>query len=98
MKIPSLLAILTALYLLGGGCVHTVEPLTTNFDKTPSGIKTAANDTRRIQYNGLSIDWHTSGIGHTGKKHGFNEVYYADLETLSILGIWTQKWVHIYGR
>ena len=42
--------------------------------------------------------WDTNGIGEIGKENGLEEVYYADLETLSVLGIWTQRWVHVYGR
>ena len=37
------------------------------------------------------------GIGSIAKENGFKEVYYADLRTLSILGVWTQRFVTIYG-
>ena len=39
-----------------------------------------------------------AGIGDIARQHGLEEVYFADLETLSILGYWEQQWVHIYGR
>ena len=39
-----------------------------------------------------------NGIGELGRRGGFDEVFYADLEVRSILGIWTQTWVHVYGR
>ena len=36
-------------------------------------------------------------FGEIAKEHGFETVYYADLETLSVLGVWTQQYVHVYG-
>ena len=32
------------------------------------------------------------------KENGIETIYYADLETLSILGIWNQYTVHVYGK
>jgi hypothetical protein len=29
---------------------------------------------------------------------GIETVHYADLETRSFLGIWTEQWVHVYGE
>lgn len=31
-------------------------------------------------------------------KVGIETVHYADLETLSVLGVWNQRWVHVYGE
>lgn len=39
-----------------------------------------------------------TGIGCVAKANGLTELYYADLEKLSILGVWTQEWAHVYGR
>jgi hypothetical protein len=77
---------------------HTVMPLTTNFQATPAVGKTAAGDTKHLQISYANILWESNGIGDIAKQMGMNEVDYADLERFSILGIWTQEWVHVYGR
>ncbi|MGB3966979.1 MAG: hypothetical protein WBO45_09615 [Planctomycetota bacterium] len=42
--------------------------------------------------------WESNGIGDIARKIDLAEIDFADLERLSILGIWTQEWVHVYGR
>ena len=75
---------------------HTFEPLTTNFHRTPVVSEQAAGDTKQIDYY-VRVLWSGNGIGEIAKQHGFERVYYADLETLRVLGIWTQEWAHVYG-
>ena len=97
--------LLTRITLLGlvtasvSGCIyrHTVEPLTLNFLDTPSAIREASGDTKKVTYY-VDVQWDKNGIGAIAQKNGFEEVYYADLETLSVLNYWTQQWVHIYGK
>ena len=36
-------------------------------------------------------------VGLLGRKVGMTQVYYADLEVLSVMGVWTQRWIHVYG-
>jgi hypothetical protein len=45
----------------------------------------------------VQIDWGSSGIADAAREQGMNQIYYADLETLSVLGIWTQRWAIVYG-
>lgn len=75
---------------------HTVEPLTTDFHQTPASNDQAAGDTKQIDYY-VRVLWSGNGIGEIAKRYGFDAVYYADLETLRVLGIWTQEWAHVYG-
>jgi hypothetical protein len=35
--------------------------------------------------------------GTIARDYGFEEVYYADLQTLRVLGVWPQRFVTIYG-
>jgi hypothetical protein len=35
---------------------------------------------------------------HDGGRAGITTIHYADLETLSVLGIWTQRWAVVYGE
>jgi hypothetical protein len=81
------------------GCIyaHTTRPLTTDLHGAPVVDEEASGDVKRFQYY-VRVAWDSNAIGEIAKEHGFEEVYYADLETLRILGIWTQRWVHVYGR
>jgi hypothetical protein len=75
---------------------HTFEPLTTDFHNTPVVNDQAAGDTKEIDYY-VRVLWSGNGIGEIAKQYGFDTVNYADLETLKVLGIWTQEWAHVYG-
>lgn len=87
------------------GCVnglvfhHTVTPLTTNFQRSAADDgKMGAGDTKHLKLSYIDVIVDSNGIGEVAKKKGLQQVDYADLERLSILGIWTQEWVHVYGR
>ncbi len=77
---------------------RTVEPLDLNLDRTPVFDRTGRSDVRRIEYNFVDVRWHTNAIGDIMNKAGLDTVYYADVETFSVLGIWTQCRVHVYGK
>jgi hypothetical protein len=92
--------------LLLAGCAtgfiytQTTRPLTLNFHETPSGVgerNEGEGDVKRFRYY-VDIMWDSNAIGRIAKEHGFETVYYADLETLSVLGIWNQRFVHVYGK
>ena len=53
---------------------------------------------RTLQYWFVRVQWKGNGIGEVAKAKGFKRVYYADVETLRVLGVWTQRWVRIYGE
>lgn len=75
-------------------------PLDVNLNDTPvftGRRESAQGDTRHIRYY-VQVEWESNAIGDIMKKHGLTKVHYADLEILSVLGIWTQRFVHVYGR
>ena len=78
---------------------HMTEPLTTHFNRTPvADGYVAEGDVKELRYNAaLRVFWDENSIGSIAKQAGFDEIYYADFETFSVLGIWTQYRVHIYG-
>jgi len=78
---------------------HVTLPLTTNFHDTPVGDGfEASGNVKELRYNAyLRVIWDENSIGSIAKQAGFSEAYYADLETFSILGIWTQYRVRVYG-
>ena len=96
-------AILGALFVCGcaRGLVytHVTQPLTVNFDRTPvADGYVAEGDVKELRYNSyLRVIWDVNSIGALAKQAGLAEAYYADLETFSLLGIWTQYRVHVYG-
>lgn len=83
------------------GLIYTnaTEPLTVDFKRTPVGDNFDGNsDVKELRYNAyLRVIWDENSIGTIAKEAGFREIYYADLQTFSILGIWTQYRVRVYG-
>ncbi len=90
---------LAALCLVLSGCIysHTVAPLMTDFAGTPAGNGGSSGDIKAVTFY-VSVEWDKNGIGTIAKKHGIEEIYYADIETISVLGYWKQKRVYVYGR
>ncbi len=77
---------------------ETVQPLDTDLQRTEFSRQTRKEDVRTLQYWFVRVQWKGNGIAEIAKAKGFKRVYYADLETLSVLGTWTQHWVRIYGE
>jgi hypothetical protein len=76
---------------------HVTVPLDVNLDRTPVYGEHARESWNTFQYY-VRVDWGSAGIGDIAKEHGFDRVHYADLETLSVLGLWTQRWARVYGE
>jgi hypothetical protein len=85
--------------LRGMAYYHATVPLTVDFHNTPVGDGfSGEGDVKELRYNAyLRVIWDENSIGTIAKDSGFSEIYYADLETFSVLGIWTQYRVHVYG-
>ena len=83
------------------GLIYTnvTKPLTKNFDRTPVVDDHAGKgDVKELRYNSyLRVIWDDNALGSLAKDAGFSQIYYADLQTFSILGIWTQYRVRVYG-
>ncbi len=47
---------------------------------------------------GMYAEFNSNAIGDIAKKHGMKKVHYADMEYFSILGIWREEVVHVYGE
>jgi hypothetical protein len=76
---------------------HTIVPLDVNLAETPVHTERARGSWNSFRYY-IRVDWGSDGIGDVAKEHGFTRIDYADLETLSVLGIWTQRFAHVYGE
>ena len=77
---------------------HTTVPLDVNFNATPMQPREAEGDVKELRYRLVDVQWDSNAIGEIALANGIDEVFYADLETLSVLGIWTKRIVHVYGR
>ncbi len=90
--------LLTTLVGCGTGLIytHVTTPLDLDFNNTPVVRAGARGDVKTLQFR-VRFDWGSRGIGEIAKEYGFEEVYYADLETFSVLTVWTRQFVHVYG-
>jgi hypothetical protein len=82
------------------GIIYTniVTPLDVNLSQTPKGVNQCKEDIKYLNLRYVSLSWDSAAIGEIAEQNGIEQVYYADIETLSILGIWRQYKVHIYGK
>lgn len=104
----ALSAFITPFVLSGCLYMHTVQPLTRDANRSPissvekTGTITVVGLPMITRYSGYNnaklFAWGSAAIGDVAKKEGMQEVYYSDLETLSILMIWNQYTVHVYGK
>jgi hypothetical protein len=47
---------------------------------------------------GIYAEFNSNAIGDVALRHGLGEVYFADRELLSILGVWRHRKIHVYGQ
>ena len=99
----------SVLLFLCAGCVaqgrlytKVVTPYSTDFQDTPSGTKACriAEHQLKEPYTGAGITatWTSRVLDETTRNAGISNIYYADLETFSILnGIYLKKTLIIYG-
>jgi hypothetical protein len=86
------------------GAVYTriKFPLTTDLDQTPAAVDAGNGKIVRIKepFSGYGIyaEFNSNAIGEIAKRHGLKTVYYADIERLSILGIWRHDEVIVCGE
>jgi hypothetical protein len=104
-KVKFLLRALAATLFLSGCSVgliytHTWQPLTLDTHATRITPTSGQGDIKHLVllYPPLSAAWDDASIGDIAKKKGLNELYFADLEYFSILHIWNQYTVHVYGK
>jgi hypothetical protein len=83
---------------------HTREPLDVHFDGEPVFRERADRGASSIEHVVIPTTiyyarWDTNAISDVMQRGGLEEVYYADLETFSVLfGLWNQYTVYAYGR
>jgi hypothetical protein len=104
MRTIGFMLAVVALALLIPGCgagilyTHTVTPLSLDMHRTKIVQTEGTGDIKHIQVGQVGVAWDSAAFGDIAKKNGLNELYFADLETLKVLGIWNQYTVHLYGK
>jgi hypothetical protein len=88
--------------LVGAVYTRVKFPLTTDLNHTPAAVDTGEGKIVRIKepFSGYGIyaEFNSNAIGEIAKRHGLKKVYYADIERLSILGIWRHDEVIVCGE
>lgn len=85
----------------GLGLIYTcrIEPYDLDLSETPVVMTANKGDTKQIRYSIIGARWDSNAIGEIAKANGIETVYFADIEKLSVLlGIWSQRWIIIYGE
>lgn len=89
---------------------RTTFPLDTDFADTPSRIDREAPPEPSEGWKtitipvgfwlgaDLSIDWGDASIARALEEAGIETVHYADVETFSVLLVWTERRVRVYGE
>jgi hypothetical protein len=101
IRFPLAIVMLTALLSgCGAGIIytHTVTPLSVDLHQTRVVQSEGTGDIKHIQFWNIGVAWDSVAFGDIARKNGMHELYFADLETLSILRIWNQYTVHLYGK
>ena len=98
-----LLAALSTLCLAGCAPVGaiftlTTRPLDVDLNATELSSETGRANVKTLTIYYMRFMWGGNGIAQIAKARGFTRVHYADIQTLSVLGVWTQEWVIIYGE
>ncbi|MHC4943484.1 MAG: LptM family lipoprotein [Planctomycetota bacterium] len=93
-------AVLT-LSLAGCGLIYTntVMPLDLNIEQgTPCDFDSKDAKIKHFSLDVARVMWDSNAIGDIVRREGIDTVYFADIETFSILTIWNTYTVHVYGR
>lgn len=106
MKRIASIALAATAALFVSGCTHgyvythTVRPLSQNHRPTTIVQSSAKGSVKRLDIRVVPLDfeWSSNAIGDIARKHGMEEVYFADMEIFSIFSVWTQRTVHLYGK
>jgi hypothetical protein len=104
MRTLTLITMAVVIALVLAGCTagiiytHTVKPLTLNHLATPATGTEGEGKIKHIQLPYVGIMWGDTALGDVAKEKGLQEIYYADMEFLSVLTIWQQSTVHLYGK
>ena len=81
---------------------HVTEPATIKFDRAPTGTKKCVVPGYKLREPvtgyGISAEWDSNYLKMVARQAGITNMYYADLDTLSILfRVYQRRTLIIYG-
>lgn len=81
---------------------NTRRPYTDDLHDTPVVLSQSDGTVIKIQepFSGMGMyaEFNTNAIGDLAKKYNMKKVYYAELKTFDLLGIWRENKLYIYGE
>ena len=87
--------------LIGYVFTYTRVPYTEDLNNTPVIQTKSDGAIIKIQEpflgTGMYVKFNTNAIGDLAKRYNMKKVYYAELETFDVLGIWQQRTLYLYG-
>ena len=88
--------------LSGYVLTNTRRPYTEDLHDTPAILSQSDGTIIKIQepFSGMGMyaEFNTNAIGDLAKKYNMKKVYYAELQTFDLLGIWREKKLFLYGE
>lgn len=94
--------------LLLSGCTtgflytNVKEPYSTNMAATQRGERTVTLSSKHISdpfTPAFSVNWEDYAVGAAAKNGDLEQVYFADLHTLSFFGgLWKKQTIYVYGK
>jgi hypothetical protein len=87
--------------LAGCGLIYTntVQPLDLDIEQgTPCDIDSKESNIKYLSIDVARVMWDSNAIGDIVRREGIDTVYFADMETFSILTVWNTYTLHVYGR
>ena len=88
--------------LIGYVFTYTRVPYTEDLNNTPVIQTKSDGAIIKIQEpflgTGMYVKFNTNAIGDLAKRYNMKKVYYAELETFDVLGIWQQRTLYLYGE
>ncbi len=99
----SCLAALVVILFLAGcsprGFLFTkaTMPLDADLSETPNGSRYGKGNIKHLHYY-VDVVWGSNAIGDVARQNGIETIYFADLEKLSVLGIFNLYTVRVYGE
>ena len=88
----------------GGGRLftYTKKPYTVDLHNTPVPVSSGMGKIIRLKEPfsgyGVSAEFDSNAIGDIAHDNDLKEVYFADMEEISFLGIWKVHRLYVYGE
>jgi hypothetical protein len=80
---------------------HYTYPVVSDMNHTPRGTKRVMLDSHYAEApftRGLvNAEWHSRAIGDAAKRHGLDNVYFADMHVLTIFGVYRRQRIEVWG-